>query len=76
MKHQFPFVNVDHSSVCDICHLARLKKLPYKLSVNKASTCGELIHFDIWGPNAIESIHGHKYFLTAIDDFSRFTWVI
>jgi hypothetical protein len=76
MKQQFPFVNVDHSSVCDICHLAKLKKLSYKLSVNKATMCGELIHSDIWGPNSISSIHGHKYFLTAVDDFSRFTWVI
>jgi len=21
-------------------------------------------------------MHGHKYFLTALDDFSRFTWII
>jgi hypothetical protein len=76
MKHDFPFLSVDCDSVCDICHLARHKKLPYKLSVNKATTCGELIHFDIWGPNSIHSIHGHRYFLTAVDDFSRFTWVI
>jgi hypothetical protein len=76
MKHEFPFLVADCDSVCDICHLARHKKLPYKLSVNKATTCGELIHFDIWGPNSIHSIHGHIYFLTAVDDFSRFTWVI
>jgi hypothetical protein len=63
MKHDFPFLSVDCDSVCDICHLARHKKLPYKLSVNKATTCGELIHFDIWGPNSIHSIHGHRYFL-------------
>jgi hypothetical protein len=76
MKHEFPFVTVDHNSVCDICHLARHRKLPYKLSVNKAAACGELIHFDIWGPNSVHSINGHRYFLTAIDDYSRFTWVI
>jgi hypothetical protein len=76
MKHEFPFVIVDNHSVCDICHLARHRKLPYKLSVNKAAKCGDLIHFDIWGPNSIHSIHGHKYFLTAVDDCSRFTWVI
>jgi hypothetical protein len=76
MKHDFPFLNVDCDSVCDICLLARHKKLPYKLSVNKATTCGELLHFDIWGPNFIHSIHGHRYFMTAVDDFSRFTWAI
>ncbi|WVZ08327.1 hypothetical protein V8G54_021673 [Vigna mungo] len=30
---------------------------------------------DIWGPLNTVSIHGHKYFLTLVDDFSRFTWV-
>jgi hypothetical protein len=76
MKHEFPFVTIDNNSVCDIFHLATHRKLPYKLSVNKATKCGELIHFDIWGPNFVHSINGHRYFLTAINDYSRFTWVI
>jgi hypothetical protein len=67
MKHDFPVVTVDNESVCDICHLARHRKLPFNSSVNKATKCGELIHFDIWGLNSIASIHGHKYFLTVED---------
>jgi IS30 family transposase len=35
-----------------------------------------LFHFDIWGLVYVSSIHGHKYFLTALDDYSRFTWII
>jgi len=31
---------------------------------------------DIWSPFSQVSIHGHKYFLTIVDDFNRFTWVI
>jgi len=34
-----------------------------------------LIHVDIWGPYSIPSIHGHKYFLTIVDDYSRHTWI-
>lgn len=30
---------------------------------------------DIWGPYSLHSIHKHKYFLTIVDDHSRFTWV-
>jgi hypothetical protein len=75
MQHDFPFVTLNENSVCDICHYARHKKLPYKLSVNNPTKCGEWIHFDIWSPIFTQSIHGHKYFLTAIDDFSRFTWI-
>ena len=34
-----------------------------------------MIHVDIWGSNSIPSIHGHKYFWTIVDDYSRYTWV-
>lgn len=34
------------------------------------------VSFNIWGPIFIHCIHGHKYFLVALDDHSKFTWVI
>ena len=37
--------------------------------------CFDLIDVDIWGPYLIPSIHGHKYFLTMVDDYSRYTWI-
>lgn len=30
---------------------------------------------DIWGPLSISSFHGRHYFLTVVDDFSKFTWI-
>ncbi|KAE9592898.1 putative RNA-directed DNA polymerase [Lupinus albus] len=30
---------------------------------------------DIWGPFGIPSTSGHRYFLTVVDDKSRFTWI-
>ena len=76
MKSSFPCIRIDENSVCDICHYSRHKKLPFNLSENKASKCYELLHFDIWGPVSTQSIHSHKYFITALDDYSRFTWII
>ncbi|GAU31769.1 hypothetical protein TSUD_22150 [Trifolium subterraneum] len=75
LQSVFPFIAVDNKGVCDICHLAKHKKLYYKVSMNKAYVPYELIHFDIWGPIASKSIHNHAYFLTVVDDYSRFTWV-
>ncbi|MCH85324.1 retrovirus-related Pol polyprotein from transposon TNT 1-94, partial [Trifolium medium] len=40
-------------------------------SLNKADKPFDLIHFDIWGPIAVHSVHHHTYFLTAVDDCSR-----
>ncbi|GAU24468.1 hypothetical protein TSUD_319450 [Trifolium subterraneum] len=61
---------------CDICHFAKQKKFPYSASNSRAIHCLELLHMDIWGPFSTPTTHGHKYFLTVMDDFSRFTWVI
>ena len=35
----------------------------------------ELLHVNLFGPSAIESIGGNKYILVIVDDFSHFTWV-
>ena len=43
-------------------------------SINNKNTF-ELIHCDIWGPYKIKSLFGAKYFLSMVDDYSRFTWV-
>jgi hypothetical protein len=76
MNLDFPFIDVDNKATCDVCHYAKQKKLPFHSSFNKADKLFELLHFDIWGPIAIQSIHGHSYFLTAVDDYSRYTWAI
>ncbi|CAJ2656892.1 unnamed protein product [Trifolium pratense] len=72
----FPFVIPDNNSACDICHYARHRKSKFTLSNTKANKCYELFHFDIWGPISTTSVNGHRYFLTALDDYSRFTWII
>lgn len=43
--------------------------------MSNSTFCFELIHFDVWGPYAIPTHSGARYFLTVVDDFSRNTWV-
>ncbi|PNY13552.1 hypothetical protein L195_g010209 [Trifolium pratense] len=40
---------------------AKQRKLPYDLSNNRASSCLELLHMDIWGPFATPTPHGHNH---------------
>ena len=35
----------------------------------------ELLHMDLFGPNAYKSLGGNSLGLVIVDDFSRFTWV-
>jgi len=62
--------------VCDACHRAKQKKLSFALSKSVIVKSFELLHMDIWGPCSIVSMRGFRYFLTIVDDFSRYTWVI
>jgi hypothetical protein len=75
LHSQFPFIVADSKAVCDVCHLARHKKLPFVNSSSRALAPYDLIHFDIWGPISTHSVYNHSYFLTAIDDHSRYTWI-
>lgn len=68
----FPFKTND---ACDVCALAKQSRLPFFASSISSVRPFELIHCDIWGPYKIPSLSGAKYFLTIVDDYSRFTWV-
>lgn len=37
---------------------------------------GEVLHSDLCGPMETPSIHGYKYFMTIIDEFTRYCEVI
>jgi len=75
IKNKFPFVKCSKFFVCDVCHFAKQTRLHFPLSTSKSKKCFDLIHVDLWGPYSIPSIHGHKYFFTIVDDYSRYTWI-
>ncbi|KAH9800494.1 retrovirus-related pol polyprotein from transposon RE1 [Citrus sinensis] len=35
----------------------------------------ELLHADLWGPAPLLSSQGYHYYLSILDDFTRFTWI-
>lgn len=77
MSIQFPFISFHtNKDPCDACQFYKQKKLSHFSSVTNSSHIFEILHADIWGPYAHTSVLGPRYFLTLIDDFSRFTWVI
>jgi len=76
INKKFPFVSVNKSdSPYDTCFYAKQKRLPFPLSSHVSAHTFDLIHMDIWGPLSIPSMLGYKYFLTIVDDKSRFTWI-
>jgi len=62
------------NNVCDSCQQAKIHQLPFRLSTHVTSSPLELIHSDVWGP-AITSVGGFKYYVSFLDDYSRYTWI-
>lgn len=73
MKDSLHFTNTD-MNVCHICPLAKQRRLSFPFNNNVANDVFDLIHCDIWGPFKIPTYSGHKFFLTLVDDASRYTW--
>ena len=61
-------------SVCQSCLLGKMPQQRFPKSQGSRSTCIlDLVHSDICGPLPTPSLTGARYFVTFIDDFSRFT---
>ena len=60
---------------CTICPLAKQKQLAFHSNNHVASHIFYLIHCDIWGPFHTPTHAGHRYFISIVDDHSRYTWI-
>lgn len=56
---------------CEICVQGKQRQNPFPTSKSRSSEVLELIHTDICGPMNVPSLGGSKYFITFIDDKSR-----
>jgi len=71
---RFPYIQYLNKTACDIWHYAKHHKLPFSHSSTTSTAIFDLTHVDIWGPMSVIYVHGHKYFLSIVDDLSRHTW--
>ena len=75
LHNLIPSISVDSSKVCNVCPLAKQKHLSFPISNKVSKFPFDLVHTDIWGPFSQQSTNSSHYFLTIVDDFSRYTWV-
>ena len=62
-------------TTCESCIMGKLPKSPFSGIGERAKGILELIHFDVCGPMPVQARSDSFYFITFIDDFSRFGWV-
>ena len=63
------------SSKCATCCLSKSHILPFPIHRARALSSFDIIHTDVWGIAPTLSRTGFKYYVTFIDDHSRFTWI-
>ncbi|KAH9667197.1 retrovirus-related pol polyprotein from transposon RE1 [Citrus sinensis] len=69
-------INKDNvPSFCSACQYGKQSKQSFKNTETKTKTALELIHTDLWGPAPILSTHGHRYYISFVDDRTRYTWL-
>ena len=61
------------NEACEGCIMGKHNRSPFpKKSSRVTKKPLELVHSDVCGPISVESIGGSRYFITFIDDYSRF----
>jgi histone deacetylase 1/2 len=60
--------------VCGACQQAKSHQLPYPKSFCVSTQPLELVFSDVWGPTP-DSVGRFKYYVSFVDDFSKFTWI-
>lgn len=73
-ENNFAVIKNNKSSVCSACQQAKAHQLPFTLSSHVSSSPLELVHTDVWGPARV-SVNGYRYYLSIVDDYSRFVWI-
>jgi histone deacetylase 1/2 len=72
--NNIPFSESIKESVCDACQKGKSHQLPYPKSSSVSTFPLELVFSDVWGP-APSSFGRYKYYVSFIDDYSKFTWI-
>ena len=60
---------------CESCLLGKITKAPFARHSERASDLLGLIHTDVCGPISSIARGGYQYFITFIDDFSRYGYI-
>lgn len=66
---------VKNLEFCEHCVLGKQHRTKFGKGLHITKATLDYIHSDCWGPARVEGIGGFSYFVTFIDDFSRYCWL-
>jgi hypothetical protein len=70
------FLSLPPSSLLYALHVNKENcKLHFGLNFSISRHPLDLMFLDVWSPTPIVSSNGHRYFLSVVDDFSKYIWL-
>ena len=61
---------------CESCLEGKQHRIPFpNISANRAKEALELVHTDVCGKLNAKSLSNSEYFLTFVDDYTRYVWL-
>ncbi|MCO5608578.1 hypothetical protein L7F22_062790 [Adiantum nelumboides] len=76
MVHDLSLLEMPPRHVCEGCVLGKMHRFAFSQDGSVRVTRKlQLVHSDVCGPMRTSSVGNSLYFVTFIDDFSRFCWV-
>jgi transposase InsO family protein len=70
-----PFTSNKAPAVCSACQQARSHQLPFSSSHSMSNNPLDLVFSDVWGPAPVLSSNGSRYYVSFLDNFSKFCWL-
>ena len=69
--------NLSHTTplFCDACQYGKLHQHSFPLSDQHTTKPFQIAHSNVWGPAPHLSLDGYKYYVSFVDDFTRYTWI-
>ena len=58
--------------ICESCLEGKMTKRPFSAKGKRANKPLELVHTDVCGPLSVQARGGYEYFVSFIDDYSRY----
>lgn len=78
MKHCNQTFNINKDITLEFCSACQFGKshMQHFPSIETTTTQPlKLLHNDLWGPAPLLSSQGYQYYLSFLDDYTRFTWI-
>lgn len=67
--------NNEQFNFCESCKLGKMHQKSFNTVVHHTTSALHLIHADVWGPAAVLSNEGYKYYLIIVDDYTQYSLI-